>query len=171
MDLSSIFDFITAHPGAVFTVLCMISGQFMKTIVFTPARAASKGRFGWFWLWGRKTLAWHPAAVGFVLGWIWEGTLEEHYEGGTWGAAIYFAMFGGLSVWAFEAAKGLAKKYAGIDLENLGRTTPVPAAVIETPTTKVVVAAIPKTDPPKEPALAEELEPETEAGDPSSEKP
>lgn len=171
MDLSSLFDFITAHPGAVFTVLCMISGQFMKTIVFTPARAAAKGRFRWFWLGGRKTLAWHPALAGFVLGWLWEGGLEEdRYQGGTWSAAIYFAMFGGLSVWAFEAAKGLAKKYVGIDLENLGRTTPVPAAVVGTPEGgKVAVIALPAKDPT--PSLAEKLEPESDPSDPSSGKP
>lgn len=149
MSLSDFFDFLTAHPGAVFTVLCMISGQFMKTIVFTPERAASKGRFGWFWRWGRRTLAWHPAVVGFVTGWLWVGDLEDgRYKGGTLGAAIYFATFGGLSVWAFEAAKGPAKKYAGIDLEMMGRTTPIPGAVIDTPTTTVVVAAIPKKEEP-----------------------
>jgi hypothetical protein len=39
---------------------------------------------------------------------------------------MYFGFFGGMSTWAFEVIKGLAKK-KGIDLEIPGGSDPPPA--------------------------------------------
>jgi len=123
--LTEAFGTLTRHPGLVWMVLAMICGQFFKTLVFTRERAETPGKLRWFWLAARKTLPWHPVAVGVLIGLFWPGTVEDHYAGGSLAAVVYFAAFGGLSVWAFEALKGVAKRYAKIDLEH--RETPVPA--------------------------------------------
>lgn len=129
MDFTEAFGTMTRHPGLVWMVLAMISGQFFKLFVFTRERATEPGRFRKFWLWGRKTLAWHPVLVGAVIGQLWPGTVEEQYEGGSLGASIYFGAFGGLAVWAFEALKGIGKKY-GINLEHHESSPPPPTPAI-----------------------------------------
>lgn len=107
------------RPFVAWTLLASIIGQVVKTQVFTRARAHWAGsRIQWFWWWGRKTMPLHPMAIGMVIGWMWPGEVEPGYIGGTVQAALYFGLAGGLSVWAFEVLKGLAKK-RGVTLGKL----------------------------------------------------
>ena len=109
---------ILLRPFVAWIILAAIVGQVVKTQIMTRKRAHTKGKFQWFWWWGRKTLPLHPVVIGIVIGLAWPGTIEAGYEGGTIQAALYFGLAGGLSVWAFEVLKGLAKK-KGIVLGDL----------------------------------------------------
>ena len=124
-DPSLILGFLL-RPFVAWMILASIIGQVVKTQVFTRKRAFAKGRLQSFWWWGRKTMALHAAAAGAVIGLLWPGTIEAGYEGGTVQGVLYFATAGGLSVWLFEVAKGLAKK-KGIDLKLPGESKTPPA--------------------------------------------
>lgn len=128
--LSSVLDLLFDHPGLLWMVFAMIMGQFFKVLIFTKARATSPGHFRWFWVAGRKSLPWHPVFVGVLIGAFWKGPIETHWEGGTIWAMIYFGVFGGLAVWAFEAVRQIAMRYE-VDLvaaETLSTSLPPPGA-------------------------------------------
>jgi len=107
-------------------VIFMISGQVMISNVFIRT-AHQKHKPVWFWWWGRKTLALQPIILGLVLGVIWRNpepgvdTLPD--------CMGYFALAGGLSVWAYEFLKGIMKK-KGINLDLPGIDSIAPIAPI-----------------------------------------
>lgn len=115
IPMDSFVDFLL-RPFVAAMLLSYLVGQVMTRAVFTKERAASKGRWGWFWKWSRKTLALHPVIAGVVVGLAWPGTIEGDYTGGTISGVLYFAAAGGLSVWGHEMIKGLGKEH-GIDLD------------------------------------------------------
>lgn len=116
--LNAFFDFLL-RPCVVWIVLSNLIGQFVKTLVFTKDRAMAPGRWRRFWRFMRRTLPLHPAVAGFLLGLLWPGTIEGSYAGGTLPGALYFAVSGAVSVWAFEVGKGLLRKYEGIEISNV----------------------------------------------------
>jgi hypothetical protein len=110
------YAFLAPHwPGFAWVIIAMLIVQVLKGAVFTKLRAHKKQKTQWFWWWGYKVLPLQPMVLGALIGLLWTDP-----EGATpaWprvASCIYFACFGGLSVWAFEVIKGLLKR-RGIDL-------------------------------------------------------
>ena len=103
-------------PFVAAMVVFMIIGRVATKSVFT--KDAHKKRLPvWFWWWGRKTLPLHPIVAGMFLGLLW-GNPEAGVDT-TAECMGYFALAGGISVWAYEFLKGIAKK-EGIDLSLPG---------------------------------------------------
>jgi hypothetical protein len=105
-------------------LIAMLVGQVMSKRIFTTEQAHKKRKGQWFWWWARKTLPLHPMATGFVIGIFWQDP-----EGVDWpwvASPMYFAAFGGGSIWAYEVIKGLLKK-KGVNVGELpGGSVPPP---------------------------------------------
>jgi hypothetical protein len=108
---------ILLRPFIAWTVLAGVLGQFAKTQLWTRGRAETASRARWFWRWARKTMPLHPVVAGVFLGLAWPGSIEGSYRGGTLAGAVYFAVAGAVSVWSYEAIKGLARRY-GVDVSG-----------------------------------------------------
>lgn len=109
-------------PFFGFMVICMIVVQVVKANVFTKTAHRERKPVWLFW-WGRKTLALHPIVLGAILGIFWRK--PEVGVDKIIASMTYFALSGGLSVWAYEFLKGIAKK-EGIDLSLPGVDESVP---------------------------------------------
>jgi hypothetical protein len=132
MENITLGDLSEHWPFVAWLICSILIGQVVKATLWTKGHAdTSKPR--WFWWWAYKTMAIHPMAVGIIIGIFWTNP-EEHVNGRAFSIA-YFAMAGGLSTWAYEALKGLAKK-KGIDLSLPGipPSDPPPPAVVSNPT-------------------------------------
>lgn len=118
MDFGAILtDYILPHwPFFAWMAIAMIIGRVVTLNIFTKTAHYTRKPV-WFWWWGRKTLALHPILAGAMLGIFWRNP-EPGVD--TLAACMgYFAASGGLSVWAYELVKGLAKKQ-GYDLKIPG---------------------------------------------------
>jgi hypothetical protein len=104
----------------VFTII----GQFTSTKLFTRERAYQEHGAAWknhLWWWGRETLMLHPIAAGAALGALWQDP-----QGQGWplvGSMMYFGVAGVLSLGAWAAIRGFAKK-KGVDLKLPGQSSP-----------------------------------------------
>lgn len=122
-----ITNLIVQHwPGLAWLGICALIGRVMNKSVFTHAQAHKKGKYQWFWWWGRKSLTLHPVAAGALLGIWWKNPEGAVPAWPTIASMVYFGFFGGFSVWVYETAKNLLKK-KGIDLEAALDSTPPPA--------------------------------------------
>lgn len=123
---TSISTYILPHwPFVAATMIFMITGQVVKTSVFTKDAYRTRKPVWFFW-WGRKTLALHPILGGMLLGFIWRN--PEAAVTSLPGSMCYFAMAGCFSVWAYELIKGIAKREGfDIDLPGVDDTVPPPA--------------------------------------------
>ena len=119
-ELRQIWEFLAPHwPGLAWVLVAGIVTQVMKNAVFTKARAHKKSKMQWFWWWSYKTMPIHPVVLGAIVGAIWQNP-EGANPAWPWIASVmYFACFGGASVWFYEVVKGLVKKRLGIDLGAL----------------------------------------------------
>ncbi len=121
--MDDVMGFVNTHilqhwPFFSWLLIAMLIGQVVKNTVWTKKNAIKK-RPHWFWWWGRKTMVLHPVLGGALLGLAWQNP-EGGVEGIT-ASMAYFAAAGGLSTWAYEGLKGLAKK-KGVDLDIPGIT-------------------------------------------------
>lgn len=118
-QFQQLYEFLVPHwPGIAWLSIAMLITQFEKSALFTRRRAHAQGKAQWFWWWGYKTLALHGAFVGALMGIAWQNP-EGADPAWPWMASpVYFAFFGGMSVFAFEAMKGVLKK-RGIDIGPL----------------------------------------------------
>ena len=121
--MDDIMDFVNTHvlPHWAFIAwlfVAMLIGQVAKNTLWTKTNAIKK-KPHWFWWWMRKTMVLHPVAAGALVGLIWQNP-EPGVN--TLAASMgYFALAGGLSTWAYELLRGLAKK-KGIDIPLPGIT-------------------------------------------------
>jgi len=115
--VQGVWDFLAPHwPGLSWMLIAMLVGQVMAHRIFTREQAHKKRKSQWFWWWMRKTLPLHPVVSGLLLGIVWQ---DPEGAGWPWVASLmYFAAFGGGSIWAYETAKGLLKK-KGINVGEL----------------------------------------------------
>lgn len=115
--LKAIVDYLLPHwPFGAWLVISMLIGQVMKSAVFTKDGFKTRKPKWLFW-WGRKTLTLHPIVAGLLIGLVWRN--PEPSITSLPATMGYFSLAGALSVWAYEFAKGLAKKQ-GIDLRLPG---------------------------------------------------
>lgn len=111
-------DLVVSHwPFVAMAVVGAILGQILKAEIFLIRRASQKGKFQWFWWWGYKLLPLWPMLLGVVIGVIWANPEGSDKPWPLVASVMYFAAAGGLSVWGFEFAKGIAKK-KGLYLET-----------------------------------------------------
>lgn len=114
--MTDITALLASHwPGAAWIVVAMMLVQVLKGAVFTKPRAHKKQKSQWFWWWGYKMLPLQPVLLGAILGLSWANPEGADPAWPRVASCVYFACFGGLSVWAFEVIKGLLKR-RGIDL-------------------------------------------------------
>jgi hypothetical protein len=118
-EINGIYEFVWPHwPGLMWMFIAALFVQIEKGAIFTKYRAHKKARFQSFWWWGRKLMASHGALLGLVVGIFWQNP-ENADPAWPWMASlVYFAFFGGTSVFLFEAIKGWAKK-RGIKIGGL----------------------------------------------------
>jgi hypothetical protein len=132
-------DYVMPHwPFFTWLFIAMLVGQVVKKTVWTKLNAAKYANpkversFGqklhhWFFWWGRKTMVLHPVLAGALLGTVWQN--PEHADP-AWGLPTsmgYFAMAGGLSTWAYEFLRGVAKKKGvNLDIPGLESQRPPP---------------------------------------------
>jgi hypothetical protein len=118
-ELRQIWEFLAPHwPGLAWFVVAAIGTQVSKNALFTKVRAHKKAKSQWVWWWGYKTLALHAVLVGGVVGLFWQNPEGASPPWPGIAAVMYFACFGGASVWAYESVKGILKK-KGIDIGAL----------------------------------------------------
>jgi hypothetical protein len=133
------FDKMLVHwPFIAAMAVFMLIGLVMNKQIFSAQMCKDVPRAKWLWWWARKTLPLHPVISGIALGFIWylpEAGVDSIVE-----RCAYFGFAGALSVFLYEAAKGLLKK-RGIDLELPGETT-------TTITTTTATAIATTTKPP-----------------------
>lgn len=126
--VQELLSFVEPHwPGLTWSFVAMLIGQVMAHRVFTKAGARKRRKSQWFWWWMRKTLPLHPVVAGAVLGLVWQN--PEHADP-VWplaGSMMYFAGFGGLSVWLYQVIKQAAKEH-GIRLTLPGGDSIPPLA-------------------------------------------
>ena len=128
-QIQQIYDFLIPHwPGLAWTVVAMMIGQVASQRIFTRGMAHQKGKYQWVFWWGRKTLPLHPVAAGFVLGLLWHNPERATPPWPHVGSMMYFGFFGGMSTWAYEVLKGLAKQ-KGVDLDLPGGDSVVPGTI------------------------------------------
>lgn len=123
---------VALNPFVGFLLLATLGGQFVKTHIFTIKRATTKGKLRFLWKWGRKTLAFHPVALGALVGYCWPGEVMEGYTGGEVTGMQYFAAAGICSTWGFDILKGIFK----------------PLGVVIDPTTIPGMSVVPSSVPP-----------------------
>lgn len=106
---------VVLNPFLGFLVLAAMTGQFMKTQVFTTKRAVTKGKLRLFWKWARKTLPFHPVLTGAIVGIAWAagGYDTPGWDGPVW---FYFGAAGVFSTWGFAILKALFKPF-GIEID------------------------------------------------------
>lgn len=116
--------YILPHwPFFCWLFLAMLIGQVMKKTLWTKSNAVHK-KPHWFWWWNYKAMVLHPVAAGILLGLLWQNPERADPVWPLAASCGYFAMAGGLSTWAYEALKMLAKKKADIDLSLPGLSDP-----------------------------------------------
>lgn len=153
-------------PGFTWAFVAMLIGQVMTRHVFTRARSTGRGSRVRFFYWMRKTLPIHPVLAGAIVGLIWQNPENADPAWPIIGSMMYFATFGGLSVWLYQVIKQLAKKQ-GYDIELPGASTrPVPKSSLPPRSEVAKKVAEEKTSPLKPPplaaSLADQLEPTKE---------
>jgi len=112
-------EYILPHwPFVVFALIAAVVVQVVKSTIWTKAHADKKGRWQWFYWWGRKTLALHPVAAGALIGLIPGMPVSLDGAASMAGHACYYAAAGLVSCWAFDVVKALAKK-RGIELTGV----------------------------------------------------
>ena len=79
-----------------------VVGEFFKRFVWTKERA-TQGRL---WLWGRRTLPFHPVLVGLAI---------DFFRG-----EFYFVGSGVLAIWMFNVIKQIVRKRWRIELSLWG---------------------------------------------------
>jgi len=100
---------VAAHWSFLLVALGLsIVGEFFKRYVWTRERAV-KGKI---WLWGRRTLPFHPVMVGLAIDLV----VGE----------IYYTGSGILAIWLFDVARQEAKQKFDIEL-SLWRTSKEPS--------------------------------------------
>ncbi len=107
----------------VFTII----GQFTSTKLFTRERAYQERAKDWHrhvWFWARESLMIHPLLSGFTLGLFWRDPQNLGWP--LAGTMMYFAAAGVLSLFAWMAFKGFAKK-KGVSVRLPGESTIPPA--------------------------------------------
>ena len=113
--IDSLLEFFQTHvlnlehapfKGVVFVF--WIIGHFMSTSVFTRARAYAKGKFQWFFWWGRESLELHPILSGCLLGMIWVD--PEKIGMNMLESMLYFAAAGVCSLFVWALVKSVMKK-------------------------------------------------------------
>jgi hypothetical protein len=112
-------------PFVAWLVLAMVFGQVMKSSVWTKERATQKGRWQPLFWWMYRTLPLHPMLSGALVGLAWPNPIETIDS--RIASAIYFALAGACSVFAYEVIKSFAKKQ-GIDLHMPGENDEPPKA-------------------------------------------
>jgi len=101
-----------------------VIGHFVEKSVFTKARAYEKGRFQWFWWWGRESLELHPIIAGVLLGQGWTDP-EGRGWSGHWEASAYFASAGVVSLFGWLiVTKILERMGLKTDLKLPGESDP-----------------------------------------------
>jgi len=128
--MEEIVTFINANlvphwPFFAAMVIFMLVGEVLEANVFTET-AFKTNKPTWLWWWGHKTLSLQPIVLGIILGTFWKNPVTGV---DTWPErTAYFALAGGLSIWAFAVIKGFAKK-EGIDLDIPGIDDPKPPQI------------------------------------------
>lgn len=112
-------------PFVAWLLLAMLVGQVMKNSVWTKERATQKGRWQPLFWWMYRTLPLHPVLSGACVGVLWPNPVDS--VDSKIASAIYFALAGACSVFAYEVIKSFAKKQ-GIDLQLPGGNDEPPKA-------------------------------------------
>ncbi|RLB42423.1 MAG: hypothetical protein DRH30_04835 [Deltaproteobacteria bacterium] len=118
--MESLFEFAKDNlfphgPFFAWLFLAMLFGQVMKKTLWTKHNAAHK-KPHWIWWWAYKSMALHPVLVGVIIGLLWQNPEGADPAWSLAASCGYFAVAGGLSTWAYEVLKSIAKKRANLDL-------------------------------------------------------
>ena len=150
-------------PGITWSFMAMLIGQVMTRHVWTKARSTGRGTKVQFFYWMRKSLPLHPVFAGAVLGILWQNPENADPAWPLIGSVMYFATFGGLSVWLYQVIKQFAKR-RGYDIELPGASSrPAPKSSLPPRSEVAKIVATGKNPalrtPPLATSLADQLEP------------